>query len=189
MPERLGTIVRLQVQAEPLKRTGIYEPTHLVTADAALISEAGMLIPSASGWIVDAHHRAHPRARGGGNRPLSVGFTAHYEAMASYFGTAPVGIAGENVIVDGPPVRLHDIEGGMLIRRSSGAEVPLTAPRVAAPCLPFTSFMVGSDEVLERETIAAELDFLSRGTRGFVVTMPEIRTYVEISVGDELFIE
>ncbi len=188
MSELLGRIVSLQIQAEPLKATGRYDPGHLVVANRALIGEAGMLIMDTNGWIVDAHHRAHPRARGGGNRALSIGFTGHYEAMARRFDSVPVGIAGENIIVDGPAVRMAEISGGLFIRRSDGAEIELMGPRPAAPCRPFTSFLLGSDDVLERETIQSELAFLSEGTRGFLVSVDTGDAYEEIAVGDEVFV-
>ncbi len=188
MSELLGRIVRLQIQAEPLKATGRYLPEHLVTAEKALIGEAGMLIWDGSGWIVDAHHRSHPRARGGGNRALSIGFTGHYEAMAQRFESVPVGIAGENIIVDGPAVRMVDIAGGLLIRRPDGTEIGLNEPRPAAPCRPFTSFLLGSDSVLQRDTIQNELAFLSDGTRGFLVSLNQADRHVEIEVGDEVLI-
>ena len=187
MPELLGRIVRLQIQTEPLKATGRYDPGHLVTAESALIGEAGMLIKGDNGWIIDAHHRGHPRARGGGNRALSIGFTGHYQAMARRCDTVPVGIAGENVIVDGPSVRMAEISEGMFIRRSDGAEVDLMDPRPAAPCRPFTSFLLGSDDVLEREAIQSELAFLSDGTRGYLISVGSTDRYEEITVGDEVF--
>jgi hypothetical protein len=188
MSELLGRIIRIQIQAEPLKATGRYDPGHLVVANKAMIGEAGMLISDESGWIVDAHHRAHPRARGGGNRALSVGFTGHYEAMALRFDSVPVGIAGENIIVDGVAVGMDEISGGLFIRRPDGAEIELDGPRPAAPCRPFTSFLLGSDDVLERETIQSELEFLSEGTRGFLVSVDTVDGYEEIAVGDEVFI-
>lgn len=188
MSELLGRIIKLQIQAEPLKATGRYEPSHLLTAERALISEAGMLIGDENGWLVDAHHLAHPRARGGGNRALSIGFTGHYEAMAQRFDSVPVGIAGENIIVDGPAVRMAEISGGLIIRRSSGVEIGLAEPRPAAPCRPFTSFLLGSDEVLQRETIQSELAFLSHGTRGFLVSVDHGERYEEIAVGDEVLV-
>ncbi len=187
MSELLGRIIRLQIQAEPLKATGRYDPNHLVEVDRALIGEAGMLVWDGTGWIVDAHHRSHPRARGGGNRALSIGFTGHYEAMAERFGSVPVGIAGENIIVDGPAVRMADIAGGLVIRKPDGDGIELAAPRPAAPCLPFTSFLLGSDEVLQREVIDDELAFLSNGTRGFLVSCGHSDRYVEIEVGDAVF--
>ena len=188
MSESLGRIVRLQIQAEPLKATGRYDPGHLVTAEKALIGEAGMLIWDGSGWIVDAHHQSHPRARGGGNRALSIGFTGHYLTMAERFDSVPIGIAGENIIVDGPAVRMADIGGGLVIRRPGGDTIELIDPRPAAPCRPFTSFLVGSDDVLERETIAGELGFLSNGTRGFLVSVSHADRHVEIALGDEVLI-
>ena len=188
MSELLGRIVKLQIQAEPLKATGRYDPSHLVVASEALVGEAGMLIGDDNGWIVDAHHRAHPRARGGGNRALSIGFTGHYDAMALRFESVPLGIAGENIIVDGPAVRMTEIGGGLLIRRSDGAEIELKGTRPAAPCRPFTSFLLGSDDVLERATIQSELAFLSDGTRGFLVSVNTGDGYEEIAVGDEVFI-
>lgn len=188
MSELLGQIVKLQIQVEPLKATGRYDPGHLVMADTALIGEEGMLISGGSGWLVDAHHRAHPRARGGGNRALSIGFTGHYVAMAQRFASVPVGIAGENIIVDGPAVRMADIGGGLLIRRSNGIEINLDAPRSAAPCRPFTSFLLESDDVLQREDIQSELAFLSDGTRGFLVSPDVTDRYVEIAVGDEVLV-
>lgn len=188
MSERLGRIVRLQIQAEPLKATGTYDPAHLVTAARALIGGAGMLIWDGNGWIVDAHQRSHPRARGGGNRALSIGFTGHYEAMAERFGSVPMGIAGENIVVDGPAVRMPDIAGGLLIRRPNGVVIELDGPRPTAPCLPFTSFLVGSDDVLQREAIEGEMAFLSNGTRGFLVSVSDTGRYEEITVGDEIVI-
>jgi len=184
--EWIGRIVRLQIQAEPVKASGRYDPTRIVTAAAASIGEAGMLLQSDSGWLVDAHHRAHPRARGGGNRPLSIGFTGHYAAMTDRFGDVSVGIAGENIIIDGPAVRLEEIVNGLVIRRPDGTEIELQTPRPAAPCLPFTSFLVGSETVLPREAITEELAFLSGGTRGFLVEMGRPAPQTVIEVGDEV---
>lgn len=188
MSELLGRIIRLQIQAEPLKASGRYDPGHLVTASTALIGEAGMLIRDEKGWLVDAHHRSHPRARGGGNRALSIGFTGHYEAMAQRFESVPLGIAGENIIVEGPAVRMDEISGGLTIRRSDGVEISLDGPRPAAPCRPFTSFLLGSDDVLERAAIASELAFLSSGTRGFLVSVNHGERYEEIAIGDEVLV-
>jgi len=186
--EVLGTIVRLQVQATPVKASGRYDPTSILTAQSASISEAGMLMWSGTGWVIDAHHRNYPRARGGGNRPLSIGFTGHYAAMDDRFGDVPIGIAGENIVVEGPAVRMSDIGSGIVIRRPGGKEISLTSPRPAAPCRPFTSFLVGSSDILPRENIRDELDFLSDGTRGFLVEMDQAEGHQFIEVGDEVLI-
>lgn len=187
MAERLGTIVRLQVQAEPLKWKGYYDPRPLMLVDRATISTDGMLGWVPPGWVVDAHHAAHPASRAGGRRALSVGLTGHYDAMEDRFDGVVLGIGGENIIVEGPPLRLPEIAGGFTIKRPDGTEIALTEPRVAAPCLEFTSYLLGSDEVLPRARVAAELAFLDEGTRGHIVGL-DVSTPTLIEVGDEVWL-
>jgi MOSC domain-containing protein YiiM len=188
MAERIGTVVRLQVQAEPLKATGVYDPRHLIDVDRAFLSSDGMLGWDGSGWVVDAHHAAHPRSRGGGRRALSIGLNGHYQAMGERFALARVGIGGENVIVDGPALRLPAIAGGFVIRRRYGAEVELLAPRPAAPCIEFTSFLLRSERVLPRGEIEDDLAFLSDGTRGYIVAVDHLTTPVVVEPGDEVWL-
>jgi hypothetical protein len=187
MAERLGTIVRLQVQAEPLKWTGIYDPGPLMLVERATISSDGMLGWVEPGWVVDAHHVAHPASRGGGRRALSIGLTGHYEAMSERFDGVVLGIGGENIIVEGPPLRLPEIANGFAIRRPDGSEILLGDPRVAAPCLEFTSYLLGSDEVLPRERVSEDLAFLDAGTRGHIVE-PDVSDPTLIEVGDEVWL-
>lgn len=187
LAELIGPIRRLQVQAEPLKASGVYDPEHLIPVDRAVLSAAGMLGWDGRGWVVDAHHDGHPRARGGGRRALSIGFTGHYSAMDRRFGSAPLGIAGENIVVDGPALRLAHLEAGLLIRRRDGTEIELHSPRVAAPCREFTSFLLGFDGPRPRNEIADELEFLSEGTRGFILAVDHLSRPVEIQPGDEIY--
>ncbi len=186
MSEAIGRIVRLQVHAEPLKRDGAYVPDPLVSVDRAAINADGMLGWDGTGWVVDTHHRAHPRAKGGGNRALSIGFTGHYAAMSERFDSVPLGIAGENIIVEGPAITASEIIDGVVVRRSDGSETFLRTPKPAIACAGFTSFLLGSDELLEREDIADHLSFLSTGTRGFILSVDHLDRPVEISVGDEV---
>lgn len=186
MGDVIGTVVWLQVQGEPLKASGVYEPEHLVGVERASLAAAGMLGWDGRAWVVDAHHTAHPHARGGGKRALSVGFSGHYEAMARRFGTAPIGIAGENIVVDGPPLRLPEIAGGLILRRADGSEIELRTPRVATPCLEFTSYLLGFDGPRPRDEIAAELKFLDGGTRGYILDVDHLAGPEEIGVGDEV---
>ncbi len=181
MSERLGTIVRLQVQSEPLKASGVYRPGHLLQVQEAVISADGMLGWDGTGWLVDAHHAAHPRSRGRGRRAMSIGLTAHYEAMDARFGGVELGIGGENIIVDGPALRLPAIAEGFVIRRGDGSEIELLEPRVAAPCAEFTSYLLGSEEVLPRERILDELSFLDAGTRGHIVDESWATAYTRAS--------
>jgi hypothetical protein len=187
MVERLGTIVRLQVQAEPLKWKGFYDPSPLMLVERATISSDGMLGWVAPGWVVDAHHAAHPASRGAGRRALSIGLSGHYDAMRERFDGVVLGIGGENIIAEGPPLRLPEIAGGFEIRRPDGSRIELRAPRVMAPCLEFTSYLLGSDEVLPRERVREELTFLDVGTRGHVVE-PDVVAPTMIEVGDEVWL-
>ena len=187
MSEAIGRIVRLQVHAEPLKQDGAYVPDPLVSVDRGVISADGMLGWDGTGWVVDSHHRAHPRAKGGGHRVLSIGFTGHYDAMSERFDSVPLGIAGENIVVDGPALTASDIVDGVVVRHSDGSETVLRTPQPAIACAGFTSFLLGSDELLERDEIADHLSFLSTGTRGFILSVDHLDLPVEIGVGDEVF--
>ena len=188
MSDSIGRVVRLQVHAEPLKRDGAYVPDPLVAVERALVNADGMLGWNGNGWIIDTHHSAHPRTKGGGRRVLSIGFTGHYDAMAARFESVPLGIAGENIVVDGPALAEDQIEDGLVIRNPDGAEVELLSPKAAVACTGFTSYLLGSDEVLGHEEVKDELAFLSSGTRGFILSLEHIERPVEIHVGDEVFI-
>jgi len=188
MPERLGSIVRLQVQAEPLKASGVYDPGPLITVDQAFVSSAGMLGWDGTGWLVDAHHASHPRSRGRGKRAVSIGLTGHYQAIGERFPAATLGIGGENIVVEGPALRLPEIKDGFSIRRSDGQEIELLTPREAAPCVEFTSYLLGSGSVLPRAQISDELAFLSEGTRGYIVDAGHLSSPVLVEVGNEVWL-
>lgn len=185
--EPIGRIVRLQIQQVAIKDKGIaYLPERIVTTDLAAVDAWGMMAWDGEQWIVDAHHKSHPSRRGGGKRPLSIGFTGHYDLMAERFGSAPVGIAGENIIVDGPALSLGDLGGGVIVATEDG-ELLLERPRVAAPCLEFTSFMLGLDHVAPLDEIEAPLADLHDGRRGFIVAADHAPRPVNMRVGDEVF--
>ena len=186
MSDVIGRITKLQVHAEPLKQDGAYVPDPLVSVDRAVVNADGMLGWDGHGWIIDTHHPAHPRAKGGGKRVLSIGFTGHYDAIVDRFGSVPVGIAGENIVVDGPAVGAEDIEGGLVIRHADGSETELRSPKAAVACTGFTSYLLGSNEVLGHDEVADHLSFLSTGTRGFILAVDHIDRPVEIHVGDEI---
>jgi len=187
MSESLGRIVRLQIHPESLKRGDFYDPSPLMAVDRGSIDASGMLGWSGIGWAVDIHHSAHPRAKGGGHKALSLGFVGHYERMAERFGAASIGVAGENVIVDGPAVSAETVAGGLVVRTQDGAVVELRSPTPAVACPGFTSHLLGSPVVLPRDEISEHLAFLSTGTRGFILSVDHIDRAVEISIGDEVF--
>ena len=90
----IGEVVRLQLQREPLKASDRYQPEYLLSVERAIVGPQGMLGYHDGCWVVDAHHAAHPRSRGGGKRALSVGFTGHYAAMGERVRSLPFSEAG-----------------------------------------------------------------------------------------------
>ena len=188
MPERdLGTIVRLQIQRDPLKVKGVsYDPAGIVAVEEASLDSAGMLGRHNEAWVVDAHHANHPRVRGRGSRALSIGFAGHYDAMAERFGVAPLGCAGENVIVDTVGrVTATDLEGEIIVHTADG-EVTLVSAGVAAPCAEFTSWINGLDTVVPKLEQTDDVAFLDGGTRGFILDVARLDKPVTIRVGDRV---
>lgn len=186
----IGSIARLQIQTLPIKRKGDgYLPQYIVPIDTAAVDAWGMMGRDGDRWIVDAHHKSHPASRAGGRRPLSIGFTGHYELIGERFESAPLGIAGENIIIEGPALTLDELGEGLVIETRSGDEVLLDRPRVAAPCLEFTSFMLGLDRVASLDEVKDDLAALHDGRRGFIVAADHQSTPVDINVGDPVYFQ
>ncbi len=190
MTERLlGPIVLLQVQRSPVKVPGgRYNPAALLPVDEAAVGSDGVVGLHEGAWVLDAHHAAHPARRGGAGRAVSLGFTGHYRLMEERFGAAPQGVGGENLLVahEGR-IYVKDLLGTVFVR-GAGGELALTGAQVAAPCLHFTSFLLGLDRVAERGEIAEYLEFLAGGLRGFVLGAAPGTTPVVIRPGDEVWV-
>jgi MOSC domain-containing protein YiiM len=188
MSEReLGRIIRLQVQRDPLKVKGVsYDPSGILAIDEASLDAHGMIGRHADAWVVDAHHAAHPKTCAGGRRALSIGFAGHYEAMASRFGAARLGCAGENIIVDTPGrVTTDDLLGEVVVHAAEG-DVILGDARVAAPCAEFTSWIKGLDMVIPKIDQPEDVAFLDNGTRGFILDVSRLDGPVFVRVGDRV---
>jgi hypothetical protein len=183
----LGSIVRLQVQRDPLKTPGAgYDPTPILAVEAAAVGPLGMVGRHAGAWVVDAHHGAHPRSRAGGRRALSIGFTTHYAAMADHFGSVPLGCAGENIIVETDRlIGQEDLEGDLVVATDAGPLI-LTGARVATPCLEFTSFLLGRPGVARRDEIATDVAVLGEGIRGFILQVAHLEHPMTVRLGDEV---
>jgi hypothetical protein len=171
----LGRIVRLQIQRASLK-TGerplrVYDPTPLLAVPRLALGPDGALgaDPVGGAWLVDVHHRAHPATQNAdGLHGVSVGFTAHYQAMRERFGERLVpGCAGENVIAEtATRVRLEDLAGGLAVVAPDGTErVRLRVLEVARPCRPFTGWALG--RAVEPAVLKDSLQFLEDGMRGY----------------------
>lgn len=183
----IGRVVLIQVQRQPLTGGGVYDPGPLLEVEELRVSAQGVLGRIDESWIVDTHHAAHPRVRGRGLRGVSMGMTSHYAAMAERYGDVPVGIAGENIIV--ATTRRweeHELGGGVVFRSPSGAGLEFPAARVASPCLEFTSYLLGLPQRAARQDVAADLEFLDGGTRGYLIDASRIRTPAAVCLGDEV---
>ncbi len=187
----LGPIRHLQIQREPL-RIGVrpdrvYGTGPLASVPAFALSPEGVIAKIDGGWMVDSHHTAHPaNAQPNLDRLLSVGFTSHYAAMAEHFGSATVGDAGENLVVETEGIVTADqIAGGLLIERPGG-NIELHQPVVAEPCIPFTRFRLGDPEA-DLELVDPHREFLRGGMRGYVVGLGNLTGAIEVEVGDLVY--
>jgi hypothetical protein len=178
----LGRVVRLQIQRTSLKYDRQYDPVPLLSVPEVVITARGVVGAVDRGWMLDAHHADHPFPRGRGLRPLSIGFTSHYGEIDGRFGPVPLGIGGENMIVSSDRRWTEeDLGGGVVV---NGVE--LVSPRVAAPCLEFTSYLLGLPERAPRDDVTGELEFLDGGTRGFLLDVGRVREPLRVAVGDEV---
>lgn len=185
----LGPLVRLQIQRSSLK-TGerparIYDPAPLLAVPRLAVSPDGALGAADGAWIVDVHHRGHPATKNGdGLHGISVGFTAHYEAMRRKFGARlTLGCAGENLIAEtGALLGFDDVAGGLAVLAPDGTErVRLRVLEVAHPCRPFTGWALGGK--VEADVLKEHLQFLEGGMRGYYCTAEGAGT---VEVGDLL---
>ena len=190
----IGTVARLQIQRGSLKRgdkpTRLYDPAPLLSVRALSVSPDGALGASPSDdemWIVDVHHRAHPRTKNeDGLHGISLGFTSHYAAMQEHFGErVAVGCAGENIIAEVERrLTYEELAGGVAILSPDGAErVRLKVLQVAHPCRPFTGWALG--RIVESEELKKHLQFLDNGMRGFYCQSEGTGT---VALGDSIAI-
>lgn len=185
----LGAVALLQVHRAPLALDSGYDVSRLVQVEELAVGPLGVAGLHEGGWILDVHHRAHPESRGEGRRALSIGFAGHYRAMAERFGDVPLGVGAENLVLDTESrVFESDLEGTVVIEGSHG-EIPLTGARVAKPCRQFTSFLLGRGDVAPREEIAAELEFLGDGMRGYILATDAVARPVPVRAGDRVWVE
>jgi len=182
----LPRIARLQAQRTRLKAGGTYDPAALLCPERALLTRQGMLAAHDGGWVLDAHHASHPqRTRWNAEGNVSIGFTSHYEHMWTRFRRRPVGVAGENIIIETDRMwTLDDLAGGLVVVTAFG-EIRLDGFEIAQPCVPFTRFLSGRPDA-DAADLQTDLAFLRDGVRGFVTVMDDLQAPVEIRVGDEV---
>ena len=192
--ERIGTVVRLQVQTSSLKvgeRPRWYDPAPLRSLAALTVTPEGVLGVGEDGaTVADVHHARHPQSKNrGGANGISLGFTSHYRAMRERFGAHLVdGIAGENILIETDRrFREGDVTGGIVIAAGSGARLMLRPVVVAAPCVEFARYALRFPANARPDaSVTAALQFLDRGMRGFYAV--EVDEPAEVALGDRVFL-
>lgn len=188
----LGRIVRLQIQPARLtlgqRPNRYYDPAGLLTVNEMILTPQGALARLAGGQVVlDVHHTQHPHAYTHGTNALSVGFTAHYDAMRERFGdNLTDGCAGENILVETrEAVEIAALAGGLAIQPAGAASAAwLNQFRVARPCEPFSRYALRSSEA---QAVKAALQFLDNGIRGFYCALAG-ESEATVAVGDRVLV-
>jgi hypothetical protein len=192
---RLGQIIQVQIQREPLKKgerpARVYDPAPLLVIDQLRLTPGGLFGLTADGLaLIDVHHSDHPRSRNRDNaNGLSFNFTSHYDRMRRRFGSHLYnGCAGENILIESEDVFNNDNMGTRLAIRSpsTGALFHLGDIMVAAPCAEFARYSARDD--LSGQALREALDFLADGTRGFYATPTETHHQPLIQPGDEVYV-
>lgn len=188
---KIGTVVHLQIQRERLIQAHgdrkIYRTEPLQGVGEMLLTLRGVLGRVDDGWMLDRHHDDHPtNPNAHPERALSIGFTSHYAAMAERFGRAPLGVAGENLIVETDDMVLPEsVAGGFEIRTPSGTVV-LPEAAIAEPCVHFTRFLLGRPDA-PLEDVKEPRSFLRNGMRGYVMALEHLEMPVVIRTGAEVW--
>lgn len=169
----IGTVVRLQVQRSRLKpdprATRIFDPSPLLEVTSLGIGPQGVV---GDGSVLDVHHADHPDTRYRGSNGLSLLPRAHYTRMRARFGDHLVdGVAGESLLLDTDgPWTLDDLAANLVLETADGGMLPLGEALVAAPCVEFGRFCLDRGPGPDDDELAAALDALDGGTRGFYLT-------------------
>jgi hypothetical protein len=175
----IGLVVQVQVQRSWLKvRDGtrrVYDPAPLLVVSHLHLETGGVVgFTDDGGEIIDVHHVAHPISRNrGGLNGVSIGFTAHYEAMRARFGDhLSNGCAGENILVETRRSQSLADLGSRLVfcADRDSTQVTLEAVQVAPPCVEFSHFVSGQQEMTP-EQVRETLRFLHNGQRGFYASL------------------
>lgn len=174
--ELIGTVVRLQVQTSRLKpgprATRVFDPSPLREVDALELGPSGVGGRVGEELVLDVHHADHPDTRFRGVNGLSLLPRAHYALLRSRFGDHLVdGVAGESLLLDTDEPWGPDALEGRLVLETAGGSVELVDGQPAPPCVEFSRFCLGRGPGgADDEELAATLDALDRGARGFYAT-------------------
>lgn len=171
----LGSVTVLQIHLDEIAHEGEYDLDRLVPVDRLWLTPRGVVGEFEGRYALDYHHADHPKLRTyKPERSLSLGFTSHYRLMADHFGEAKLGVAAENIIVDiDRRIGLDDLENGIRIVSTEGAEIELDGAQISRPCVNFTKSMLGTPTP-STESIVESRAFLEGGVRGYVFPLHNI---------------
>lgn len=183
----VGEVRLLQMQHYAMTGKGSYDVGALVEAERLRLTRDGLYGLSKDAWIMDRHHRHHPDSKyWSASDVLSFGFTSHYDHMWKLFRKTPLGIGGENIIVEARDMlKIDDIAGGLKVETDHGS-VEFRSPEVVEPCVEFTRFMTGRSDADARE-LKPSREKLRKGVRGYVTGFDGDEPF-EIARGDAVFV-
>jgi hypothetical protein len=172
--ERIGTVVRLQVQRSRLKPGSrgarVYDPTPLLEVSELEVGPRGVVGLTADGPVLDVHHADHHDTR---NVKLLNGLSllprAHYDVMRARFGDHLLdGTAGESLLLATDGTWSAEVLAGPLALEAVGGELlELTDPMVASPCVEFSRFCLGRPLGPVDDEVQGAMRELDGGVRGF----------------------
>jgi hypothetical protein len=193
----IGKIQQLQIQQSRLKvgegESRYYHTAPILPIAALRLTPAGVIGLLDKVEYLDVHHQDHPETRNGFQRGkfngVSINFSSHYRRMGSQFGNSDeVGYAGENILVESEDAFSQEaLAAGLIIENSKGQRIILSQVSVAAPCVPFSKYMLAESGPVAAEVIRDTLQFLDKGTRGFYCHW-EGKPIV-IRVGDKVYLK
>ncbi|HJV23046.1 MAG TPA: hypothetical protein VJ570_10125 [Holophagaceae bacterium] len=168
----------------------IFDPGPIREVPEVWVAPEGLVAPLEAGYVLDVHHRNHPRSRNReGRNAVSLGFEGHYGVLRARFGDRmALGVAGENFIVAGTEVVAPgELAGGVLIRLGSGGELRLGDVFPTPPCAPFAHWALGHPEGdVDPRARKEALVSLGEGIRGFYASM-EGAEPTRVALGDEVW--
>ena len=190
---KIGKIIRLQIQPASLKSGQrpyqIYSPANLLSLATIRLTPQGVvgLLPDGTEQV-DVHHAAHPHSANRQNNGVSVNFTSHYGRIRQRFGSHFMdGCAGENILVETDEnFSVDDLANGVMIVGKNGRATPLTQILVAAPCEPFSRYLLEMASRAPADLMKQTLQFLDNGTRGYYASFDN--SHSTVNVGDSLHI-
>jgi hypothetical protein len=196
---RLGVVSLVQLQPEGLliETPGktpsgyFYDAGRRVEVDRLQITPRGIEATLPGGErALDIHHLDHPDKAYEDDDLVSIGFTAHYDAMRREFGEHIVdGIAGENIIIEAPDEIWPDDLGARvgIEDQDTGRVAELVVVEFASPCVEFGQFCAQRQyEEIVTSRMREILQFLGRGRRGFLLVLDEGHDVVTVRPGDEV---